>query len=142
MPGEIMKGDKVLRAPTADIVLNTLKSWREQSTKIDPEDLIFPSPVTGDKFKDVKKSWTGALKDAQIESFRWHDMRHDFASQLVMKGVDLSTVCELMGHKDIKTTMIYAHLAPEHKLKAVGVLMETIDGDLLGKGTRTKKAKK
>jgi len=48
-----------------------------------------------------------------------HALRHTFASQLVMKGVDLPTVQKLMGHTDIKTTMIYAHLAPDHLADAV-----------------------
>jgi site-specific recombinase XerD len=50
-------------------------------------------------------------------------MRHDFASQLVMKGVDLNTVRELMGHADMKMTMRYAHLAPEAKMRAVEALV-------------------
>ena len=42
--------------------------------------------------------------------FHFHDLRHSFASNLVKKGVSLYVVSKLLGHKDIKTTQIYAHL--------------------------------
>jgi site-specific recombinase XerD len=60
-----------------------------------------------------------AIKRADISNFTWHDIRHTFASRLVMAGVDLRTVAELMGHKKIQMTVRYARLAPAHKLDAV-----------------------
>lgn len=63
-----------------------------------------------------------AVADAQLRDFTWHDLRHTFASRLVMAGVDLRTVAELLGHKKIQMTMRYAHLAPQHKLDAVNKL--------------------
>ena len=71
---------------------------------------------------DVKRSWAGVLKAADIKNFRFHDLRHDFASQLVMQGVDLNTVRELLGHSDMAMTVRYSHLSPENKLKAVKLL--------------------
>lgn len=63
--------------------------------------------------------WDNVDLKAEIRDFKFHDQRHTFASQLVMGGIDLTTVKELLGHKDFKMTLRYSHLAPSHKLKAV-----------------------
>ena len=68
---------------------------------------------------DIRTSSENALKKAGLPHIRIHDLRHTFASHLVMAGVDLPTVQELMGHKTIQTTMRYAHLAPGHLKAAV-----------------------
>jgi site-specific recombinase XerD len=49
-------------------------------------------------------------------------LRHNFASNLAQKGVSLYVIKELLGHTDIKTTMIYAHLQPENLRNAVDLL--------------------
>ncbi|MFH1374785.1 MAG: tyrosine-type recombinase/integrase [bacterium] len=62
-------------------------------------------------------------EQAGIENLtKVHTLRHTFASHLVMSGVDLPTVKKLMGHSDIQTTMIYAHLASDHLADAVDKL--------------------
>ena len=90
------------------------------------DDLVFPSPKNGKKLDNCDSSWRKLLKEANIENFRWHDMRHDFASQLAMRGVPLFTIKELMGHKDIKTTLVYADLAANVKRDAVKLLPKNI----------------
>jgi integrase len=108
--------------PMTDTIYSTLSLWKSQCANTAPESLVFPSPRTHKKLNDCGKAWDSLLKEADIQKFRWHDMRHDFASQLVMSGVDLNTVRELMGHADLKMTLRYAHLAPENKLQAIRVL--------------------
>ena len=63
-------------------------------------------------------------KQPLLQDVTWHIFRHTYISRLVMAGVDLRTVQELAGHKDIKMTTRYAHLAPAHKLAAVDRLTE------------------
>jgi integrase len=63
-------------------------------------------------------------KNSSLKDVTWHIFRHTYISRLVMAGVDLRTVQELAGHKDIKMTVRYAHLAPAHKLAAVDRLAE------------------
>ncbi len=78
---------------------------------------------TGARFDNIKRSW-GQLRDrAGISDFRFHDLRHTFASKLVMAGVDLYVIKELMGHSTIQMTERYAHLAPQYKANAVEKLV-------------------
>jgi integrase len=116
--GEDAKSGKQNYVPINKAAFSALKAWRGASRG----DLVFPSPKTGNKLDNCRHSWVSLMKAANIKDFRWHDMRHDFASQLVMKGIDLNTVRELMGHADLKMTLRYAHLAPEMKAKAVAAL--------------------
>jgi len=80
------------------------------------------SAEDGGSFGDVRRSFETALRRSGIQDFRFHDLRHTFASNLVMESVDIVTVMELMGHKDLTMTLRYTHLAPNHKTKAVNIL--------------------
>ena len=117
---ETAKNKKAAVLPLNNTALNVLRRWREQRTDDNP--LIFPSPQTGGVMDNCDSSFRWLLREAGITKFRWHDMRHDFASRLVMAGVDLNTVRELMTHSDISMTLRYAHLAPEKKRAAVELI--------------------
>jgi len=69
--------------------------------------------------KTIKRQWQKAFKGSGIGYCRFHDLRHTFGSNLAMNGVDIVTVAELMGHKDLSMTKRYSHPTPEHKKQAI-----------------------
>lgn len=83
---------------------------------------VFVNPETGKRYQDVKRSFGTACRRAGLKDFHFHDLRHTFASQLVMNGVDITTVSRLLGHNSLTMTLRYAHLAPNHLQNAVDVL--------------------
>lgn len=117
--GATSKKNRTRHIPLNAEALDALARWHKQAGDTR---LVFTNR-DGERVDNVRKSWAGVLKDADITGFRWHDMRHTFASWLVMRGVDLNTVRELLGHGDIKMTLRYAHLAPQHKADAVARLV-------------------
>ncbi len=89
---------------------------------------VFYDQATGKPFKDIKRSFNTALRRAGIRDFHFHDLRHTFASHLVMSGIDLTTVSRLLGHKSLNMTLRYSHLSPGHLNNAVNVLDKTLNG--------------
>ena len=83
---------------------------------------VFFNPKTGKHYNDIKKAFNRACDKAKITDFRFHDLRHTFASQLLMGGGDLVALKEILGHSDIKMTLRYAHLASAHMKEAVNIL--------------------
>ncbi len=83
---------------------------------------VFYNPGTDEPYTMVTRSFASALKKAKISDFKFHDLRHTFASHLAMAGVELITIKELLGHKDVTMTLRYAHLAPAQKKRAVHIL--------------------
>jgi len=78
--------------------------------------------TVGKPVESMKTAFNAALRRAGIEDFRFHDLRHTFASHFIMRGGTLKELQEILGHKTIQMTMRYAHLSQEHKKKAVNLL--------------------
>lgn len=91
-----------------------------------------PSPMPGNsdehgnRFQDVKEGFKAACRRAGIKDFHFHNLRHTFASHLVMAGVDLTTVNELLDHKTLTMTLRYAHLSPTHEVNTAKILDSTL----------------
>jgi len=94
--------------------VDTFKSLRPDNViALDREALVFPNPMTGKPFGQVNKQWRTLCRKAEVVDFKFHDMRHDVASRLVMAGVTLYEVADILGHSDTKMTERYAHLSPD-----------------------------
>jgi integrase len=117
IPGSYTKNGRTRHIPLCIEAKNLICKWKQQNVT-QSSTLIFPGQV-GKPLTWIRTAWVNLLKQSQIECFRWHDLRHHFASRLVIEGIDLNTVRELLGHKDIKMTLRYAHLSPQVKIAAV-----------------------
>jgi integrase len=117
-----VRGEGAKTGQTRHVPLNTeavkvMKTWKPTATE--EGWFVFSGDSSMTPLTEARKAWEGVLRRAKIRSFRFHDLRHTFASKLVMAGVDLNTVRELLGHRKIAMTLRYAHLAPQHKAAAV-----------------------
>ncbi len=82
-------------------------------------DLIFPSRKDPKKPMDLRAPWEEALKQAGIENFRWHDLRHTAASFLAMNGATPGEIAEVLGHKTLQMVKRYSHLSEAHTATVV-----------------------
>jgi integrase len=106
--------------------LEVTKSGRRREIPMNQAvyDVLSALPRSGPRLfrGSVRKAFLGAMERAGIQNFRFHDLRHTFASWLTMKGRPLKEVQELLGHASITQTERYAHLAPERLRDAVAAL--------------------
>ncbi|MDN4501588.1 site-specific integrase [Alteromonadaceae bacterium BrNp21-10] len=115
---ENAKSGKSRHIPLNNEAFLTLRGWLDDTKD---HGFVFEGQK-GKPITDIKKAWNNLLAEANINGFNFHDLRHHFASRLVMASVDLNTVRELLGHSDLTMTLRYAHLAPEHKASAVNLI--------------------
>jgi len=118
---EVAKGGKRRDIPLTTELTRLLK----YGIKVEDTEYVF-CDAKGRPFTNINRSWKTAKRRAGIKNFRFHDLRHTFASYLVMGGVDLYMVSELLGHSSIDVTKRYAHLSPKYKKRAVEVLSKIV----------------
>jgi integrase len=81
--------------------------------------LVFPSQRKPNKPIELRKAWLNALKAANVEQFRFHDLRHTAASYLAMNGATLAELSEILGHRTFSMVKRYAHLSDSHTRQVV-----------------------
>jgi integrase len=96
------------------------------------EDLVFPHPQTGHPLdaSKIRKRFREALERVGLRSIRFHDLRHTFGTHCASAGVPLRTLQEWMGHRDYKTTLVYADYAPNpHEADLLERAFEPTNGE-------------
>ncbi len=133
---DLAAGKIVVRHSVWSGIVGTTKGWRAREIDLSPEtvvalkahrhlrgELVF---CNGDGSMLTKNQCRRPLYDASkragLRQIGWHVLRHTFASHLAMRGVPIKAVQELLGHRDITTTMRYSHLSPESRRDAVALL--------------------
>ena len=101
--------------PMPERVAATLKEHFKRSNYTGADDLVFCHPETGGPYDSSKmrKRFKDAIEAAGVRSIRFHDLRHTFGTRMAAAGAPLRTIQEWMGHRDYKTTEIYADYAPD-----------------------------
>lgn len=112
-------------------LVKVLQGWYQQQGEPN-SGLVFPSAVNGKRMAQtaMQRPWARIRKLGGLpEELQLYSLRHNFASQLVMAGVDILTVSKLMAHSSIETTIkFYSHLAPDHKRDAVELFSKNVAG--------------
>jgi len=114
---EQTKNKRYHSIPMHSVLKDMLLKRKESIADID---LVFHR--NGKPVVSIRTAFENALKRAGIVNFRFHDLRHTFATKLIRKGIDLYVVKELLNHTDVKITQRYAHLTLSEKINAINKL--------------------
>ena len=117
------KNEEPIHVPLNDAAVAALRVVHDRGAA---RGRVFQSVRTGEPLENGRHWFEDAVREAEIQNFRWHDLRHTFASRLRMKGAPLEDIADLLGHKSLMMTRRYAHLGP-NKLHAVVSLLGTSD---------------
>ena len=134
--GVSAKNGQTRRIPLNAEALSILEAWRKLAKEGEPH--VFPG-VGGGRLRRVDRAWRRLRKGAELKNFRFHDLRHHFASRLVQSGVPLNTVRELLGHADTTMVLRYAHLSPDHLADAVERVARPNGGQVTALGRNSAK---
>ncbi len=112
------KSGKKRSVPISSTLMEELSSLNENKTS----EYLFVNPRTKTRYEPTWREYKKLFIKANIENLTFHSLRHTAATRMVAAGIDLVSVKEILGHADIKSTMVYSHPMPERKKLAVEAL--------------------
>jgi integrase len=107
--------DKARKSERMIPINDTLKKTLINISRHQDVPYVFYNNTTNKPYRDISKSFANALRRSNIKNFHFRDLRHTFASHLIIEGVDIKKVMKFLGHKNLKTTLKYSYLAKSHK---------------------------
>jgi integrase len=110
------KNGRVRSVPMPDITKKVLQERERHGPRLFPQTTLW-------------RAWDTARKRARLSDFRFHDLRHTFASYLAYSGASLFDIGELLGHRKMESTLIYAHMIEGHTRKVVDRMTEEFFSD-------------
>jgi integrase len=109
--------------PLTESAIAELQRFNQQNNSF-----VFESKIKPGRAYCFTKPWRKALKEAEIEDFTFHSLRHTCASYLAMNGASLLEIADVLGHKQIQMTKRYSHLCIDHKQKLINSVLGRISG--------------
>jgi integrase len=124
------KNGEVRSVPLVGPAFDALQLWAKVRS-IDNGALVFPSQVEGNSITPfhLYHAWSLIKRDAGLENFRFHDLRHTAASYLVMNGAGLREIGDILGHKTLAMVQRYSHITDDHKHETVSRMVTHIFGE-------------
>jgi integrase len=116
------KSGKNRMIPINNALLEVLNIQRQNVNS----NFVFPNPENGEPFRSIRNGFISSCRRAGIENLRFHDLRHTFGTRLIQKGVDIVTVQNLLGHRNVTITQRYTHTSSVQKREAVDLLVEKV----------------
>src|SRR4029077_8608917 len=113
------KNEEPVHVPLNDAAVAALRVVQARG---DGKGRVFQSEKTGEPLENGRHWFDDAVIEAGIRNFRWHDLRHTFASRLRMKDAPLEDIADLLGRKSLTMTRRYAHLGPNKLHRVVSLL--------------------
>ena len=111
------KNNKKRFIPLNEDMISLMKNIRTKSDS----DYVFIGE-RGEPLRSIRNTFNLAVENADIKDFKFHDLRHTFASHYLMSGGDLLSLKEILGHSDLKMVQRYTHLASKYKRKMINKL--------------------